>query len=373
MTFHGELQRLMTDRGIGVRALARAVHYDAGHVSKVTRGVTQPSIELARAIDDHLGAEGALIAAKRLAQVHPDPGACLNPDDEERLAMAARKPARIDAGVVDALAMVLDGQRRLEDVIGSAPLVEPVRAQLATIKRLVIDARGPLRPRVVDVAAQWAQFSGWLNISVGKLGSARGWYDRAGEWAAEADNHNLSANIMSFRGHIAWLSGHPGPTVGLSQAAQRMRGVFPGQLTYDALQEARGHAMVGEVSEAETALGRASDMIERMTVWRDDIPPWSYYYSTPLYAMERGLVYRLLGRMHPAFTQRAVDVLTTAISDFPEDMRASEWAGEFVYQLGRAHLQAGEQDQAAVLADELDEMATQLSSARLAGHATALR
>jgi len=60
-----------------------------------------------------------------------------NPDDEERIILAARRPRRSDPGVVDALSRVLSGQRRAEDSIGSALLIEPVKAQLAVVSDLV--------------------------------------------------------------------------------------------------------------------------------------------------------------------------------------------------------------------------------------------
>jgi hypothetical protein len=305
----------------------------------------------------------------------PDP---LTSDDEDRLIRAACQPSRVDRVVVDSLATILAAQRRAEDSIGSGPLVAPVVAQLGTITRLAAEARGAIRPALVDVAAQWAQFAGWLSLSVRALDHAQRWYDRAAEWSAEADNRDLTANILSFRGYMAWLMGRPGPTVGLSQAALRVDGAHAGQRAYDAIQEARGLAMTGEVAEADRALGRAGELLASISKWSKDLPSWSYYYSGPLYAMEEGLVYRLLGRTAPreqdrrSHTRLAIDTLTAGLEGLPPEMRGAEWSGEFRHQLGLAYRQAGELDQVEVLREELRVLSERLASDRLAAQAETL-
>jgi hypothetical protein len=39
---------------------------------------------------------------------------------------------------------------------------------LTLVQSLAEEARGPIRPRVVDVAGQWAQFAGWLCAATGQ-------------------------------------------------------------------------------------------------------------------------------------------------------------------------------------------------------------
>lgn len=65
---------------------------------------------------------------------------------------------------VDSLAAILAKQRHVEDTIGSAELLEPVAAQLTVVNGLVLEARGTVRHRMLDVGAQWAQFAGWLAV-----------------------------------------------------------------------------------------------------------------------------------------------------------------------------------------------------------------
>lgn len=58
-----ELTRLMAEREVGVRQLARAVYCNPGHISNLRSGKARPSPELAAGLDRHLGAGGTLETA----------------------------------------------------------------------------------------------------------------------------------------------------------------------------------------------------------------------------------------------------------------------------------------------------------------------
>jgi hypothetical protein len=63
----------------------------------------------------------------------------------------------VDAAAVNALAGILAHTRRLEDAVGAGPLIAATAGPLKLVQSLAEGACGPIRPRVVDVAAQWAQ------------------------------------------------------------------------------------------------------------------------------------------------------------------------------------------------------------------------
>ena len=127
----------------------------------------------------------------------------LTPDDEQRLAAVARNPRRLDVATVDALVATLAHQRRLEDTVGAGLLVEPTRGQLTIVERLVPEAPDHLHRRMIDVAAQWAQFAGWLHAASGDASQATRWYTRAMEWATEIGDADMMATALSMRGHLA--------------------------------------------------------------------------------------------------------------------------------------------------------------------------
>jgi len=287
-------------------------------------------------------------------------------EDEERLLFAARNPRRLDRKAVEGFAGMLASQRRLEDDLGSAVLIEPVTAQLAVMAEPVREASGPLRPVITDLAAQYAQFCGWLSASAGQPAeTSNAWFDHALEWATEAGNTNLIANAMSFKGHIAWVAGRPGAVIGLSAAARRDRRVFIAQRAYDAGQEARGHAMTGDSPTTDRLLAEAADLAERAADHTDDTPPWQYYYSPTFFTLQRGLTYRHLAARHPQRNKLAVDLLTAGLAGLPDDLRGAEWAADFIHQLAIAHAQAGEPEQACARAAMVAAIGSETSSERL--------
>jgi transcriptional regulator with XRE-family HTH domain len=296
-------------------------------------------------------------------------GSCV-PDDEKRLIHAARKPRQHDPGVIDALSTILKGQRRLEDVTGSGPVIEPVNAQLALVKVLVTEARGDLRGGVVDIGSQWAQFSGWLHASTGRLSEANRLYGIALEWATEADNPDMLATALNMQGHVAWLGGKVGPMIGLSRAAQRDQRISPGIRALAVQQEARAMALSGEatISDLNRKFDEATALVARVAEKPEQEPPWIYFFSPDYLIMQRGLAYRLIGH-YP----EASELLSEGLAALPPEMRKSEWvASHYIFQLAVTHAKAGDIHQACELIKEATVTARQTGSARLRKELTRL-
>ncbi len=289
----------------------------------------------------------------------------LTPDDEDRLLFAARNPRRIDRKTVDSLAIMLDGQRHTEDAIGSESLIKPVRAQLAVIEDLVLETRGPVRLSLVHVAGQWAQFAGWLHMNAGRRAKAGALLDRALQWAVEAGEVNLISEVLSFQGYAARLAGQPGPVVGLSQAARRDRSAYPGQLAISTAQEAKGHAMMGESGEVDRLLGEADDLASVAREHPDDSPPWLYYHSPAFFELQRGDVYRYLGRDDAARNRQAIEALTAGMNGLDAEARSSEWAAVYTVRLAIAFVQAREPEQACAAVAGAIQTARDTNSSRL--------
>ncbi len=362
MGFAEALRALMAERGISVRELARRVPCDKGHVSRLRNGHTRPSVATAARLDEILGAGGKLA---RLAAAEPVFNGAAGPEGAEHLTWTLDNPRRIDRAAVDVLAAVLAAQRRAEDVLGSAAMLGPVTAQLAAVSDLVTEARGPVRPAVVGVAGQWAQFAGWLHASSKRESAAAGLYDRALEWAIEAADVNLVSEVVSMKGHLAWMAGKAGPVIGLSQTAQRDPSAFPGQHAISAAQEARGHAMTGDAVAAERALGRALAKAQDAAGQRGEAPPWLYYHSPAFFELQRGLVYRFLAR-DPRYYGQAVTALRAGHAGLPDDEKSSDWGAVFLYHLAAVHAERGEVEQACAVALDVVRIARQTGSVRLA-------
>lgn len=375
MTFGESMRARMTEREISLRTLAKLIPADLGHLSRIARDKKPPSALMAERIDAALDAGGTLAAHRQLA-VREVLNGQFTPNDEERLFAAARAPRRHDPGVVDALATVLDGQRRTEDVIGSAPLIQPVAGQLAVIEDLVTEARGDLRPDVVRIGSQWAQFAAWLHANTGQLDDAQRLYGRALEWATEVDDAHMVGTALNMQGHAAWLGGKIGPMIGLSQAAQRDTRASPGVLALAAQQEARGRALTGDAETTGRKLDQAAELLVTAAEHAEDEPPWIYFYGSGFLTLQRGLAYRFLGRSAAAegdqdtarrWYARAVEMFEAGLGAMPASIRNAEFVGSYLYQLAATHAAAGDVVQASVRAREAAVIARQTASSRLGG------
>ena len=139
--FGEEIRRLMAERRVGLRELARQVNYDPGYLSKVVNGRKAVSRDLARRLDEALGAGGTLAASRAT----PDLRGKFAYDDQERLILAARCPRRLDQGIIRSLAELLAAEYRLAYQVGPVTMLKAVTAQLSVVGNLTREAHAPLR------------------------------------------------------------------------------------------------------------------------------------------------------------------------------------------------------------------------------------
>lgn len=355
--FGDALRRLRTERGLSVRALAKLTHHSKTVISEWENGRKVPDEATAAQLDHMLGAGGTLAAAARLPGLNGNAG---------RLAHVAAAPRTVDGASVDALAGVLSNMRRLEDGLGAERLIVLTAEPLRLVQDLADEARGKIRPDVVDLAGQWAQFAGWLRAATGRAVAARDWYARSLEHAAETGNADLTATSMSMRGNLAWMARQPGAVIGLSSAAAD-RAASPGIRAMAAQQEARGHALLGEADEARELLDEAEAEMAVAAEHPEDEPPWIYFYSPSYLRMQRGLAARLLGR--PA---EAIDQLRSGLDLVGVDVSGSEFGAQYKLYLAEAHLDVGEADVAGQLVGEVRQLAEATGSERLAAEVARL-
>jgi transcriptional regulator with XRE-family HTH domain len=329
--------------GVSQAELARRAHVSQPHLSELLNGRKNPSAQTAHALDEALGANGALTD---LIAPAGDPG------DLDEVARMVHNAHLVNEATIDALAGLLAAQRHLDDRVGAASILGPVTAHANTVAAMVVNTSGVLRQPLLYQASQWAQFTGWLHTSAGQWTDARAWFARGLEWATEHGDPDLIATVVSYQAHVAWLNLQWGPTVGLSRAALRDPHVYPGQRAYDAYQAAKGHAALGDLDEAR----RMVDLGDEIAATTDTVdghrPPWQYYRAPWVWSVERGLVWLYMARWDVIHAPRAVADLTAGIAGMPADLRQADWAAEYVAQLAGAHIRAGQLEQAsAVLVD----------------------
>jgi tetratricopeptide (TPR) repeat protein len=271
----------------------------------------------------------------------------------------------MDAGAINSLATILKEQRRLEDAVGPAPLVESVIAQLDFVEGAVTETNGRLRHDVLQVASQWAQFAGWLHTAGGHWRGAKKWFGRALEWSSGIDGREMIATVLSYQAHAAWLQGQVDPVIGLSRAARHDPGVYPGQHAYDAYQEARGHILTADFRAALNLLAEADDLARATEEYEGEVPPWHYYREPWFFSLERGLALGYLAERAPHYSDLAIDQLTRALTAIPQSMKDAEWAAEYRYHLATVLDRSGHGHEALEQADHARRVALATGSTRL--------
>lgn len=339
----------------------RCAIVDANYVGKLERGIHHWPAEVKRR------ALRAVLQVRTDAQlgfyIVRDDG--LDEDDRDRLAYVAAHPRRLDPRAIGSLAVILKEQRQIEDVVGSAPLIDSVVAQVGFVEATVMETNGRLRRDVLGVAAQWAQFAGWLHTTGADWTAAATWFERALEWASEIDDREMIATVLSYRAHASWLQGQIGPVIGLSGAARRATGTYPGQRAFDTYQEARGHLAAADTRTALNLLAEADDLVQATAEYHGEIPPWQYYREPWFFSLERGHVLRYLADHQPHHREAAIDQLTQALGAIPQPMKDAEWAAEYRYHLATVLLHAGNENAAHDQAHQVRRVALATGSRRL--------
>ncbi|MER7168192.1 hypothetical protein ABT336_19245 [Micromonospora sp. NPDC000207] len=278
----------------------------------------------------------------------------------DRIAYAVQHPGRTDPATVDALADLLASQRRLDDVLGAAAVIPAVRANLDLVTRLAGEAHDVLRGRLVDQAAQWAQFAGWLGIAVGDHDWSRHWLGQALEWSVEGGRDALVGTVLSFRADLAGQSGDVGTLLGVTRAALTRQGMSPGQIAYDHYQLSRAYALTGDRAAAASMAAAADERALAALEYGGEVPPWDYYRDRAFFDLESGTTRAALAQH-----EKAVELLTTGLDGLDEDSASADWTGTYVGHLAGAQLMIGAREDAAGSIERVRSIAARNRSARL--------
>lgn len=173
LPFGAELRRLRNEAGLSLRALAREVRYNEGHLSRIERGLRLPSVELARICDRAVDGQGRLLQLRPGSAASPTATAVphqyagdLSPASDAEPCPGARFvgdvepwiPDRRDSAAVAAAFRNTAWQLRLLGRQVPARVVLPVVAeQVRTLKEIALAGRNPDRA-LLRLAAHTAEF-----------------------------------------------------------------------------------------------------------------------------------------------------------------------------------------------------------------------
>ena len=284
--FGTELARLMAVRGVGVRELARMVPCNPGHISNLRSGKARPSPELAEALDERLGAGGALYA---LVPAHerrgPQPAASWGDGAaaDEIAAMELGRLAEateVGTGTVERLELAVDELAIAYPSTPSADLYGRVRGYLRYVGRL-LDARMTLAEhrRLLVVGGWLSLLAATTLIDLHRDQAAAAHLRTAAQLAREAGHAEIAAWCLETEAWQVLTAGDYQRAADISQAAQRIAPTAGSAFIQATAQEGRAWARLGAAAETRAALSRVEALVSPLPM--PERPEHHYRYDPP--------------------------------------------------------------------------------------------
>lgn len=277
--FAERLTAAMAARGLGVRALARRVHYDPGLISRLANGRQHPSPKIAALLDDVLGTGGTLTRSRPSAAPsagRPEAG----PDDEIAAIEISRRAHTSDVGDV--------AVGRLEQAVDDLALAYPRTPPgelLARLRGYLDYTSGLLGGRVtLGEHRRLLVSTGWLSllsatclIDLRRFGAATAYLRTAAQLSRETGHAEIAAWCLETKAWQLITSGEYRRAAELAQAAQRTAPRDGSAYIQATGQEARAWARLGNARAARNALGRTEALVAPLPM--PDRPEHHYQYD----------------------------------------------------------------------------------------------
>lgn len=366
--FGGELRRRRLTAGLSLGDLARLVHYSKAQLSKVERGLKQPSRSLVMLCDGALGADGALAALAPRRE--PAPPGTRPPEAEvlsRRQMMAAGAASVVGLGV-DRLALadgsslasvsrsLFDQYRRLGQSAPPSILLPALIAQTSTLCKMAARASARNRADLLILSSRYAEYVGWLAQENGDERSALRWTRRAVDLAAAGGDHGLSAYGLVREALITLYGQDAALTVALARRAQASS-VPPRVLGLAAQREAQGHAIAGDHRSCMRSLDRAREHLPGSS--HDGLPVLGTTNLADPASMITGWCLYDLGR-----PRQAAEILDEQLAAVPPE--ATRTHVRYGLRRALAYAAAGEVDHACTLVRPLLSSVVTVGSATVA-------
>jgi transcriptional regulator with XRE-family HTH domain len=396
------MREMRQARGLSLRALASRALSNKSQLQAFEVGKEWPTTDTARRIDEALGANGEL-ATLVIVQDRPRATAVgleYASDWTRAISVAAdlwrgdlRHHGRARRSSFDASVFVAPAMRWLTASFderpcgsGSRPVDEPdvetirrattlfrsldnkyggghirdmvVRFLDAEVAPLLRDGRfnESIGSALLSATAELTQLAGWASYDAGLQGLGQRYLIQALRLAMIAGDRPLGAEIVAAMSHQAAYLKASAEAVDLARASARIAvdaGV--GAIAAEAaVLEAQGLALRGEESASAAALDRAERTLDRAD--RDRDPQWIRYFDEAYLSARFGHCFAALerGDLARRFAARSLDM----------DGRYVRGRQFNLALLAKAHVQAGEIEEAATVGVEAVEVAEGLKSAR---------
>lgn len=321
MSFGEKMSALMAERGLSLRALARMIPADPGHLSRIRRDLTPPAQEMAERIDRALGADGALVALRRprrAAWTEAAAAPFVGDDPVSTVEMARRlRLSGVDRPTLETLAAVTESLCTQYAYRTPRELRAEARRWFSYVGQLLEKRVGLYEHRELLVTAGWlALLIGCLEYDSGLTVAAEGTRRSALQLGAEAGHSEITAWGLEMASWFAHTRRDPERTVTFARAGQgaaRSTSVSVQLVAH----EARALARMGDVDGVHEALDRGHALLSQMSRPSN---PRNHFVVDPgkfdFYAMD---AYRVVGANDPA-AAHAAEVLRTGRGPDGEDL-----------------------------------------------------
>ncbi len=222
---------------------------------------------------------------------------------------------------------------RADNLLGPRLLIGVVREQAKSLGQVAKEARGPMRPAILEMACRYHEFAGWLLQDLGRVQDAMTYTDRARDLATELTDPLLQVHLLMRKSNIATDGQDAALGAALADAALRSAPHLPPQLHATVLrQRANSYSGLREVSEVEASIGRALDVVQRQEA---DAPQIASYCTASYVAMEAGNCWLQLGK-----PSKALSMFESVKNEWPDSVQRDK-ALSFA-RLARCHALAGD-------------------------------
>lgn len=306
-SFGLRLRELRTSRGWSLRQLASQAFVSKSQISEWETGRRRPTLVLAETLDQALSAGGELAA---LVVERPT---------DELAAAAIASPRTIDAEQIAALAGTLAYGRQLDDSLPASVLLPAIEGQLATMRILAREVRGPAARDLHLIAIQYGQFAGWLNAQVRNDKRAESVLSTTARDALDLEHPDLACQTLSFRGALDWFRGNAKGMARWNIAAYEVAGASDLHRADAAFNAVHAIGAMGNRQEALRLLGEADDIATAVD-GTDAFSPVAYWLSPGWLRLSIGLAHLGLGNHH-----HAAESLRAGLDGWQD----AEWSAEY--------------------------------------------
>lgn len=321
---------------------------DSGLAELLNQRQNVPESEAMRSFDRRTLLKGGVVAAAL-------PGLCL--EEVQRVASTAGDARRhMDGPVIEYLRRQIALCKRDDGSLGPKKTLPVMLGLLGAVQEHARDVRPDVRRELLSVGADGAEFAGWLYRDIHRPGPAGFWYDRAMEWAQEANDSAMQGYVLLKKSQMTYDDRDAVRVRTLAEAAGRQQWRLPPKARAEVVQqEALGLAMTGEPLDAvRQKLDEAQDLMAKVSTGEPAM--LGAYFTENTRLLRDAVIYTEAGK-----PGKAVELFNGAIAAGSLSPRDT---GFFNARRAAAVALCGEPDEAALLGRQSAQIAHALKSER---------